>query len=534
MGVIKTINQKVIMVNCVLKEKVYVKAVLALLIALFVNTSNELMASSFCNATLTSFSKLDADFTCTGNLVIDGAHVLVSADVQFNGTVTIENGGALIINNNGTFTANEINFDSSSDSIVINPGGWLFYVEGSFEYGKFINNGYCEHFGDKHDMVLKGTDVTGNGVFYIESKHYVQLKGGSTIHGKNNGGLTNDKFICGSTTLSVKRLPKFKIEEDGLELGDDLLITDTLDLNNKNINLQTYDLTLPKSKSYSRYGAIAEYLKTGSTGRYKMKILKNNNEHTAPIGRNPYLPVRVNCEDCQGTNISTRVTQNVYLNPESLTGEQTANAIGETWSVIPDQDIAGTVTFKLQWNDGAGGTTSSVLSGFNTSSATSYYWVVGDPLQSWRTDGVNEGVSVSGSDPFWIEIELEGMTAGTEYLFAIGSTGSALPVDLVSFNAKSFDKKVMLTWQTAMEINNDRFEIERLALGENWTPIGEIKGAGNSVDVLRYSFVDLNPVNGINYYRLKQVDFNGEFEYSNVLNVEFTPAIHDFSVYPNP
>jgi len=94
---------------------------------------------------------------------------------------------------------------------------------------------------------------------------------------------------------------------------------------------------------------------------------------------------------------------------------------------------------------------------------------------------------------------------------------------------------VYLEWVTASEINNDYFTLERSRDAINWTIVGTVDGAGNSNQNIIYSYVDNKPYNGVSYYRLKQTDFNGQFEYSNIISVicidDFTG---DINVYPNP
>ena len=95
-----------------------------------------------------------------------------------------------------------------------------------------------------------------------------------------------------------------------------------------------------------------------------------------------------------------------------------------------------------------------------------------------------------------------------------------LPVELTKFNVAKNANKVNLTWQTASEINNDRFEIERSNDANRFENIGEVAGEGNSQRLNDYTFVDKQPINGTNYYRLKQVDIDGAFEYSDVVSIE--------------
>ena len=110
-----------------------------------------------------------------------------------------------------------------------------------------------------------------------------------------------------------------------------------------------------------------------------------------------------------------------------------------------------------------------------------------------------------------------------------------LPVELLNFSAKPVDKHVELKWQTASEINNDYFIIERSQDGLQWEKLKRIDGAGNSSTTLTYSARDERPYKGMSYYRLKQTDFNGQFEYSDIKSVN-TNGFNSESViiHPNP
>lgn len=116
------------------------------------------------------------------------------------------------------------------------------------------------------------------------------------------------------------------------------------------------------------------------------------------------------------------------------------------------------------------------------------------------------------------------------------SFGTApLPIKLITFNATAKGNSVVLNWQTATEINNDYFTIERSIDAKNWEEILYIAGAGNSNKTETYTSTDLNPLNGTVYYRLKQTDFDGMFEYFNVVAVNLEKeSTHKIAVYPNP
>ncbi len=110
---------------------------------------------------------------------------------------------------------------------------------------------------------------------------------------------------------------------------------------------------------------------------------------------------------------------------------------------------------------------------------------------------------------------------------------NVLPVELISFSGKNKGTANDLSWSTATEINNDYFTLERSGDAINFTEIKKINGAGNSNTLINYRQIDSDPFTGMNYYRLKQTDFNGDFSYSNIVAIEFKKE-NELSIYPNP
>jgi len=122
-----------------------------------------------------------------------------------------------------------------------------------------------------------------------------------------------------------------------------------------------------------------------------------------------------------------------------------------------------------------------------------------------------------------------------------GGLNEPLPVELASFTAEANGNKVDLSWETATELNNYGFDIERsIKSGENeeplWVTIGFAEGNGNSNSPKQYSFTDNNPYGGSWFvYRLKQIDTDGSYEYSDEIEVEIVPTIYVlYQNYPNP
>ena len=110
-----------------------------------------------------------------------------------------------------------------------------------------------------------------------------------------------------------------------------------------------------------------------------------------------------------------------------------------------------------------------------------------------------------------------------------------LPVEMVSFTADNKEETVELEWLTASELDNAGFEVERSEDGQNWETLDFVKGNGTTEDASFYNWTDYSPVNGTSYYRLKQIDTNGTYEYSKVVSVERNNnSSIEFNVYPNP
>lgn len=143
---------------------------------------------------------------------------------------------------------------------------------------------------------------------------------------------------------------------------------------------------------------------------------------------------------------------------------------------------------------------------------------------------LGSGIPIDGGNP-------KGTTIGGGSHFGPGAD-ALLPIDLISFDAQLNEaSQVAITWATASEENNDFFAIERSIDGQNFFTLDTIKGAGNSNSLLEYEYVDKYPVAGTNYYRLKQTDYDGKFEYFKIASVYNETVQAEFSVIslgPNP
>lgn len=114
--------------------------------------------------------------------------------------------------------------------------------------------------------------------------------------------------------------------------------------------------------------------------------------------------------------------------------------------------------------------------------------------------------------------------------------GEPLPIEMVNFEVVcAGNGKIQWNWETASEINNDHFELQSSGDGINWVTIAEVKGAGNSNTLLAYKYLFSGTIGSDNFYRIKQVDFNGEFSVSNSLQLYCLDGTdQSITVFPNP
>ena len=173
----------------------------------------------------------------------------------------------------------------------------------------------------------------------------------------------------------------------------------------------------------------------------------------------------------------------------------------------------------------------------NGGSPPSLYCVIKRPVSSsaWISEGTHDNNTQminTGSS----EIITAKRTAVTSFSdFAIGKGSNPLPIELNTFNAICKDNVIEIEWSTVSETNNDYFTIEKSSDLNTWQYLTTVKGAGYSNSVLNYSFIYENPLDKKHYYRLKQTDFDGNFEYFEPTAVSCDDENSNYvSLYPNP
>lgn len=156
-----------------------------------------------------------------------------------------------------------------------------------------------------------------------------------------------------------------------------------------------------------------------------------------------------------------------------------------------------------------------------------------DGSQQWdHLGGIVNGVPSSATIASTLNLTF------TEKVIISGAedSESSLPVELLSFSGEIIDNVTLLEWETATEINNDYFEVLHSLNGVEFEVVGIVDGNGNSNKLISYDFIHQSPFFGVNYYRLRQIDFDGEFEIHESLRLvnDFVRRGIDVIVYPNP
>ena len=146
------------------------------------------------------------------------------------------------------------------------------------------------------------------------------------------------------------------------------------------------------------------------------------------------------------------------------------------------------------------------------------------------TTQVNNGAAGSDNSGGTTNAGTGGGSSGTGTIVA---SSGPLPIKLVSFDGVIEQNKIKLLWETATEKNNREFIVEKSTNAIDYEIVGTLKGAGNSEDIRHYELYDYTPTYGMNYYRLKQIDFDGTVNIAPIVVVQLNDP-GKFVIYPNP
>ena len=332
-----------------------------------------------------------------------------------------------------------------------------------------------------------------------------------------------DNLFSNGANWALGYAPKIgNIKVDNAAVRDMQLVAnvnfDTLQFqNNTSIKAELGDFNF-KLKHFSA-STDRHLFKTNGLGSVVIALFNNGKSLKFNVGNEDYNPVTITNYNTTADSIAVRVGDDVLSEAYSGNPIATPN-VERTWFIKKNNDNTSGVDFTYEWD-----TTfhSAPMPGYYLNHFNGTNWEIaefnnyGDPVYN-----VNR-----------VSIALIGYKGGFSPFTFGDSPLSPLPVELLNFNAELKDRIVNLTWQTASEHNNDFFTVERSADGFNFEPILHKDGAGNSTTLLSYSDKDLQPLEGVSYYRLKQTDFDGAYEYSDI-RVVSSATDAQVLIFPNP
>lgn len=431
----------------------------------------------------------------TGDMVWRGASSTDWATLpnwwQYNGTAYVSATAAptitqnVIIPANQACVLNQTNTNANSGAaktIRIENGATLSMTNGSLTVAEnWVNN---------------GTFTPGSGTVTFTGSGTHTISGSSGAHNFHN--LTMNK--TGEIQLSVP-----------------IAMTGALSLNNGRLTIGNFNLDLPANTING--GNANSFVHTSGTG-----VLMRNVGATAvnfPVGRGAYNPASLaNSGTLDKYNV--RVIDNVTDDGTAVGATTTMAVVNRTWMI--NEQVAGgsNVNLTLQWNGPA-----EQVNNFVESSAFIAHYMAADGL--W--DNIGGTVQSPGV------IQAGGITSFSPFTVSSDNSFAPLPVKLTSFQANCTEKGYnSVTWQTESETNSSHFIVERSRDGAVWSTVSSLPAAGTSVELKNYAISDISAgANFEGYYRLRQVDFDGEQEVFGPISINCDHVEHDYvEVYPNP
>lgn len=314
--------------------------------------------------------------------------------------------------------------------------------------------------------------------------------------------------ISGTGTINLRNMVVNKT--GNAVLARNLTVNNQLTLTNGYLQLSNFDLTVRTTTSG---GSNTTYVITDADGRLRQPVA--GTEKNYPVGNSSYNPIKLTNTGTLDT-FSVRVTDDVLTDGTSGS-PLTDNVVDRTWHVEEVVEGGSDVLMNLEWQG-----TDEFPAFLRNSCYISFHDGTG-----WNDSA--PGAS-NGSDPY--TRTRSGLSLFNATPYALASSG-VLPVEWSSFEAKAQNGTSLLRWATASERNSAYFAIERSTDGLLFAEIGRRKAAGYSATLNEYQFIDHTPSRGTNFYRLRQMDADGNATFSAVKNLEFEGKNGVFA-FPQP
>jgi len=447
-----------------------------------------------------------------------------------NGDFIWTNNG--IVNHAGNYT----NIDGESDYINASGSTWnwsgnaadvdmstAFNASAANNTFNYLRAGAQPVLGTTYHNVNFNTSGNKTLIGDVVVNNNLTINGSAILAGTNNidlaGNWVNNSAYSGTGTVTLNGSSDQTITHSsgeaftGLTInkpGGDVLFASGTDVTVTNLTLSSgyidigdQNLTVANGGSVIG-GSAGSFVVTSANG-----VLTRNNvgatDFIFPVGRvsSSYTPVTIN-NGGTSDEFSVRVCQGVYSGGACESGSlNMSDLVDKTW-FISEANVGGSdATLTFQWNG------SDELSGFDRTSIEFVHY----GGTSWDPIGTS---SAAGGGPYTSSVS----NVNSFSPFAVGDGDTPLPIELNAFTAQFNGKTVDLKWETASELNNDYFIVERSADMKVFEEIVSMKGHGTTNEQNTYEVEDVNPFAGTNYYRLTQVDFDGTSKTYEPVKVE--------------
>lgn len=400
----------------------------------------------------------------------------------------------------------------------------LLSITGLKAQGSLINNGANITINSGIDLRVEGAvrnenngSINNNGSIYLNNDWN---QTGLTTAYLGNGALwfegSSNQQIISNAPLTLGSL---NIDNNNKVILNNVInISSQLNLNNNGqLELGIHNLNLQPSASILNYDEN-NYIITNNTGKLSQTVGPINTDF--PIGNSSYNPATLHNI---GTvdDFSVRVIDEIL--EDGITGAPfISEVVNRTWD-IEEATIGGSnISLSLQWNEG------QELTNFIRTASGIIHYTGG----AWDNSlGFGTATDLGGNNH-----TVTGSNITSFSPFGVATQSIDLPVELLRFDAnRESPTLVLLNWETASEINNKGFHVERMLDTESeFSIVGWINGNGTSTANHFYDFEDFNAHPGISYYRLRQIDFDETESYSLIRAVEGDPIDLEFALFPNP
>lgn len=409
---------------------------------------------------------------------------------------------------------------------ILLQGIFLAFPVFLWAQGGLVNNGASIRITTTTDLKVDNGGVTNNNNGNINNAGNLYLDLDWVQSGITTSYLGAGWMIFeGNTNQNLSSVPAITLARlrvnngNRLILNDNISVSNQVDLaNNGNIELGTNNLALTFGATIINFDPN-HFIITNNTGVLQRRVGAAN--VFFPIGNSTYNPATLN--NTGTTDVFSARVEDIVWDFGTTGTPETQDVVNHSWHIT--EAIVGGSSSKLtvQWD------IPQELPGFNRFLSGVAHWdgsIWEHPVTYTAATPVGTSFSQTRT----------GITSFSP--FAVEDVEQLLPVELSFFEADRLDKnEVQLDWATEAEINNLGFDVERMLDTEtDFQKIDWVDGAGNSVSLLNYTLNDLNPHQGVSYYRLKQIDFDGTYAYSPIRAVEGSSSNNNSSIqiYPVP